>query len=152
MRPSQRACCSGVPPTTIGSLPRNVASTDVATPRSMAAIRSHDPVDVEGRAAHAAVLLGDEQQLDAEVVAAHPLDELGRELVTLVEVDEQLLGQLVRGEVSDRVERHLQHVAVQASHVSVLLRGIDDVADQRRGGHVLRVSPRRVPRDRDDWP
>ena len=81
-----------------------------------------DPVDVEGRAAHAAVLLGDEQQLDAQILAAHPLDQLGGELVALVEVDEQLLRQLVRGEVADRVERHLQHVAVQASHVSVLLR------------------------------
>ena len=78
-------------------------------------------VHVEGRTAHAAVLLGDEQQLDAEVVAAHPLDQLGRELVTFVQVDQQLFGELVSGELADRVERHLQHVSIKASHVSVLL-------------------------------
>ena len=98
------------------------------------------PVDVEGRAAHAAVLLGDEQQLDAEVVAAHPLDQLGGELVALVEVDEQLLGQLVRGELADRVERHLQRVSVKASHVSVLLR-VGDVAVQRRGVMYFECPP-----------
>ena len=32
--------CSSVPPTLIGSLPRNVASSEVASPRSIAAIRS----------------------------------------------------------------------------------------------------------------
>ncbi len=40
MRPIQRAFWSSVPPTVIGSLPRNVASTEVATPRSMRAMHS----------------------------------------------------------------------------------------------------------------
>ena len=37
----QRGCCSSVPPNTIGSDPRKVASTPVATPRSTPAIFSH---------------------------------------------------------------------------------------------------------------
>ena len=117
MRPSQRACWSGVPPTTIGSLPEERrqhrgghAEIDAGHPLT-------DAIDVERRAAHAAVLLGDEQQLDAQVVAAHPLHQLGGELVALIEVDEQLLRQLARREVADGVERHLQHVSIEASHV-----------------------------------
>ena len=39
--PSQRAFCSSVAPTVIGSVPRKVASTLVATPRSIPAITSH---------------------------------------------------------------------------------------------------------------
>jgi len=35
--PSQRTFCSSVPPKWIGSLPRKVASTPVATPTSIAA-------------------------------------------------------------------------------------------------------------------
>ena len=34
------------------------------------------PVDVERAAAHPAVLLGDEHQLDAELVAAHAVDDV----------------------------------------------------------------------------
>ena len=40
MRLSQSFFCSGVAPTVIGSLPRKVASTAVAMPRSMRAISS----------------------------------------------------------------------------------------------------------------
>ena len=40
MRESQSFFCSGVAPTVIGSLPRNVARTAVATPRSIRAISS----------------------------------------------------------------------------------------------------------------
>ena len=40
MRVSQSFFCSGVAPTVIGSLPRNVASTDVAMPKSIRAISS----------------------------------------------------------------------------------------------------------------
>ena len=40
MRLSQSFFCSGVAPTVMGSLPRNVASTAVAMPRSMRAISS----------------------------------------------------------------------------------------------------------------
>ena len=40
IRDSQSFFCSGVAPTVIGSLPRNVASTAVATPRSIRAISS----------------------------------------------------------------------------------------------------------------
>ena len=72
MRPSQIFFCSGVAPTVIGSLPRNVASTAVATPRSIRAISSQMQVDIKGAPAHAAVLFRDKQQLNAQLVrAAH---------------------------------------------------------------------------------
>jgi len=38
MRPIQVRFCSGVPPTVMGSVPRNVASTPVAIPRSISAM------------------------------------------------------------------------------------------------------------------
>ena len=67
-----------------------------------------DAVDVERAAAHPAVLLGDEQQLDAELLAAHAAHELLRELVALVELDQQLVGELALGELVDRLERERQ--------------------------------------------
>ena len=108
-------------------------------PRSMAAIRSQTRYTSKAEPAHAAVLLGDEQQLDAQILAAHPFDQLGGELVALIQIDEQLLRQLVRGELPDRVERHLQHVAVQSSHGS-------------SSGHIDRVSAAPASSDRGFGP
>jgi hypothetical protein len=83
-------------------------------------------VDVECGATHPAVLLGDEQQLDTELVAAHAAHERLWELVALVELDEQRVGQLAVGELGeqrvgqlavgelgDRLERELQALEVE---------------------------------------
>ena len=72
-----------------------------------------DAVDVERAAAHAPVFEGHEHQLDAELVAGgHPAHQLLRELVALVEFDQQRIGQLARGEVVDRRQRDLEHLGV----------------------------------------
>ncbi len=52
------------------------------------------PGDVEGTATHAAVLLFDEQQLDAELLAAHAPHEIGGKLVLLVQLDQARVGEL----------------------------------------------------------
>jgi hypothetical protein len=71
-----------------------------------------DPAHVEAAAAHAAVLLGNEQQVDAQVVAAHLADQVDRALVIAIEPQHQLGGQVAVGEVLDRVEGHLQDVGI----------------------------------------
>jgi hypothetical protein len=85
--------CSGVPPTEIGSLPRNVARTDVARPRS----------------------LGHEQELDAQLLAAHPAHQCLGELVALVELDQQRVGELAAGELADRFQRELERLEINAA-------------------------------------
>ena len=77
------------------------------------------PGDVVGTATHAPELLVDEQQLDAELLAAHAPHDLGRKLVVLVELDQERVGELTLGELRDRVESHLERVDVQTlSHRS----------------------------------
>ena len=81
-----------------------------------------DAVDVERAAAHARrTRTGTNTQLDAELVARrHPAHERLRELVALVELDQQRIGQLARGEVVDRLQRDLQHLGVElVGHVNV---------------------------------
>ena len=68
MRLSQSFFCSGVAPTVIGSLPRNVANKEVAMPKIDARHLFADAIDIEGASAHAAVLFGDEQELNAQFV------------------------------------------------------------------------------------
>ena len=63
-----------------GRSPGTSPSTEVATPRSIVGHALADPVHVDCAAAHPAELLGDEQELDAELLAAHPAYELLREL------------------------------------------------------------------------
>ena len=93
-------------------------------------------VDVHRRAAHAAVLLGDEQELDAEVLAAHAAHELLGELVALVELDQQRVWQLAARELADRLERELEGFQIQTGrHRSP--RG-------RPGTHMLRAGRSRV--------
>ena len=73
-----------------------------------------DATDVERAAAHAPVLEGHEQQLDAEPVAGrHPAHELLWELVTLVEFDQQRIGKLALGEVVDRRQRDVQYLEIE---------------------------------------
>ena len=73
-----------------------------------------DAIDVERAAAHAAVLERHEDQLEPELVArGHPAHERLWELVALVELDQQRIGKLARGEVVDRLQRDLQHFGVE---------------------------------------
>ena len=72
-----------------------------------------DSVHVERAAAHPAVLLGDEEQLDAEIVAAHLADEVFRALVVAVEPELQVDGQVAVGELLDRIQGHFEHVRIE---------------------------------------
>ena len=60
------------------------------------------------------MLLGDEQQVDAQVVAAHQAHHVDRALVGVVEPQQQVAGQVTVGELPDRVEHHVQGVGVEA--------------------------------------
>jgi hypothetical protein len=73
-----------------------------------------DAVDVEGATAHAAVLLGDEQQLDAQLVAAHGAHDLHRELVGVIQLEQPLRRQQLGRELADRFQGQLQRLTVQA--------------------------------------
>src|SRR6478672_2482613 len=95
-RPSHSLRCSSVPPSRTGSLPRNVAKTDVPSPMSMPAIR-----------------LGDEDELYAERVAAHRAHGVLRADVLVVELEHPVLGQLGRDEVAQRLEHQVQRAEVQ---------------------------------------
>jgi hypothetical protein len=70
-------------------------------------------VDVDRAAAHPAVLLGDEQQLDAKLVTAHPADEVLGAHVVVVQLQLPVLGERIRDIVADRLQRHLQRVCVE---------------------------------------
>ncbi len=62
-------------------------------------------VHIEGAAAHAAELLGNEQELNAQLVGvAHVPDDLQRALVALVQLDEGFVGQAFLGEVFQRFQ------------------------------------------------
>ncbi len=105
--------CSAVPPTRDRVAPEergehSGGDADVDAGHALA-----HPVDVEGAAAHSAVLLGDEQKLDAELAAAHLVDHVGRELVALVEVEQDALGQLPMGELLDRAEDQLEGLEIE---------------------------------------
>ena len=65
-------------------------------------------VHVVGRAAEPAQLLGNEQQVQADLRPKQLLDEPERELVLLVEVEANLGGQLLLAERPDGVEKHLE--------------------------------------------
>ena len=114
MRVSQCFFCSGVAPTVIGSLPRNVASTAVATPRSMRAISSQTQIHIEGAAAEAAVLFGNEQQLNAQLVgAAHVAHDLERAFIACHPVAIRLLvRQALLGEIPERFQAQFQCLLV----------------------------------------
>ncbi len=73
-------------------------------------------VDVEGPAAHPAVLLGDEQQLDAELGPAHRPDDLDRSLILRVQLEQPAIGQLLLRELADGGKRHLERICVQSGH------------------------------------
>ena len=66
------------------------------------------PVDVERAAAHALEVLGDEQQLNAQAVAAHRAHDFDRELVGMVELQQLVVGQVVRGELAHGFQRQVQ--------------------------------------------
>ena len=67
-----------------------------------------DEVDIEGASAQAAVLLGNEQQLNAELVrVAHVVDDLFRALVALVEFDQYFVRQPLLAEVPQRLQTEL---------------------------------------------
>ena len=82
-----------------------------------------DAVDVERAASHAPVLVGHEQQLDAELIAGrHPAHDLLWELVTLIELDQQRVGKLAGSELVDRLERDLQRLEIElVGHGCLLL-------------------------------
>ena len=65
-----------------------------------------DAVDIESAAAHAAIFLGNEQQLDADRLAAQVLDQFDRECLIRVEIQEQLFRKGVGGEPLNSLECH----------------------------------------------
>ena len=68
-----------------------------------------DEIDVEGAAAHAAVLFGNEQELDAELVrVAHVANNFHRTFVALIQSDQLFVGQALLGEVPQRFQAELQ--------------------------------------------
>ena len=73
-----------------------------------------DAIDVERAAAHAAVLLLEEEELDAELGAAHGADELDGELVAGVEVEESRFGEAVFREVADGLQRQIERFTIQS--------------------------------------
>ena len=86
------------------------------------------PVGVEGAATHPAVLLGDEDQLDAQGVAAHgPHRVLGAH-VLVVELEHALLRQLLGDELAQGLEHEGQRAEVEAL-------GRDHVEGGRCCGH-----------------
>ena len=91
MRESQSFFCSGVAPTVIGSLPRNVARTAVAMPEVDPRHLLADAIHVECAAAEAAELLRNKQELNPELVrAAHVTHDFQRAFVARVQGDEFL--------------------------------------------------------------
>ncbi len=94
-------------------------------------------VDVERAAAHPPVLLGDEQQLDAELRAAHLADQVERHHVPLVDVDQCLVAQLVAREIPDGRQGHLERVGIQSGGP---------------GGHGRLPLPNMTPSFRRAWP
>ncbi len=126
--PSQRCFCSSVAPTRIGSLPRNVAKTAVARPMSMARHHLADPVRVEGAAVHPAVLGGDEDQLDAELLGVrHRTDDVLGTHVLMVEFELSLRCERVPDELVECVEHHRQRVGVETSAPDVSGGGVQRV-------------------------
>ena len=87
-------------------------------------------VDVEGAAAHAAELFGDEQELDAQLVrAAHIADDLDGALVALIEFDQDFIGQALLGKFLERL--HAEFQGLLCKHLLIL------TWRQRRGIHGL---------------
>ena len=79
-------------------------------------------VHVEGAAAHPAVRLGDEQQRDAELVAAHPAHDRLGELVGGVQLQQFGFGQFALGKCRDGVDHHLERLEVNSFGHAVRLR------------------------------
>ena len=73
-----------------------------------------DPVDVDRAAAHPAVFLGDEQQLDAQLVAAHAPDQVNGALIVVVELEQPFVGERVADEVPDGLQHHGERLGVEA--------------------------------------
>ncbi|CPR13355.1 hypothetical protein BN971_04665 [Mycobacterium bohemicum DSM 44277] len=72
-----------------------------------------DPVGVEGPAAQPAVLLGDEHQLNTEVLAAHRADGLLGADVVVVEFEQPLVRQGRGDELLQRLQHHVEGVPVE---------------------------------------
>ncbi len=67
-----------------------------------------DEIDVEGAAAHAAVFLGNEQELNAQLVGvAHVANDLDRALIAFVQCDQFFVGQALLGEILQRLQTQL---------------------------------------------
>jgi hypothetical protein len=72
------------------------------------------PVDIEGAAAHPAVLLGNEQKLDPQLVAAHAADDVLRADIVVVRPQLEFSGNRAGDVVPDRLRGHLECPGVQA--------------------------------------
>jgi hypothetical protein len=72
-----------------------------------------DPVDVERSAAHAAVLLGDEEQLHTEGVAAHAADDVLRAHVLVIELQLFVRRKRIGDELTNCLDRHLEGLRVE---------------------------------------
>ena len=82
----------------------------------MSSARHHltDAVRVECSAVHAAVDLGDEDQLHTELLGiAHRADDVLRTLIVTVEVELALRREVMIHEVAERHEHHLQSLGVE---------------------------------------
>ena len=68
-----------------------------------------DAIDIEGTTAEAAVLFGDEQELNAESIGiAHVVDDLQWAFVTGIQIDEFLVRQAFLGKVSEGFQTQFQ--------------------------------------------
>ncbi len=80
--------------------------------------RLADPVDVEGAGAHPAVLLGDEDQLDPQLLAAHQANGVDRALVEVIQLKQALVGQVPRRELPDGLKGEVEGLAVETDYRS----------------------------------
>ena len=68
-----------------------------------------DAIHIEGSAAHAPELFGDEQELNAQLVrTAHVTNDFQRTLVLVIELSEHFVRQAFLGEVLERLQTEFQ--------------------------------------------
>ncbi len=80
-------------------------------------------VDVERAAAHPAVLLGQEDQLDPELLALHGPDKVFRAHVVMVELEHPVVVHAGGDEVGERLEHEVEGVEIESAATDVTGRG-----------------------------
>src|ERR1039457_5432655 len=108
MRRSQCLRCSSVEPTTMGSVPRKMARKAVPHPGGEGSHILGHAIHVVGRAAESAQILGNEEQVQANLRPQELLNEPKREFILFIEVKADLGGQLLLSERPDGIEKHLE--------------------------------------------